>query len=113
MVAGTKRDLQQLVREGRFREDLYYRLNVLSVSLPPLRERREDIPLLIAHFLERFFARRGVPPAPLSDGVLQALMALRLAGQCPRTREHVRADGRELHVRPDAHRLPRCQRAVP
>jgi sigma-54 specific flagellar transcriptional regulator A len=75
VVAGAKRDLQHLVREGRFREDLYYRLNVLSVSLPPLRERREDIPLLVAQFLERSFARRGAPPPPLADGVMQALLA--------------------------------------
>jgi DNA-binding NtrC family response regulator len=80
VVAGTKRDLLQLVREGRFREDLYYRLNVLAVSLPPLRERREDLPLLATHFLERFFARRGVPPAAPSEGVLQALASYHWPG---------------------------------
>ena len=80
VVAGSKRDLQQLVRAGRFREDLYYRLNVLAVTLPPLRERREDIPLLAEHFLRRFFERRGMPPVPLSDGVMQALMAYHWPG---------------------------------
>jgi DNA-binding NtrC family response regulator len=73
VVAGTKRDLRQMVAEGTFREDLYYRLNVLSLTLPPLRERREDLPVLTTHFLGRFFARRGLPAPPISDGVMLAL----------------------------------------
>jgi transcriptional regulator with GAF, ATPase, and Fis domain len=72
VLAGTKRDLKQLVAEGKFREDLYYRLNVLPVSLPPLRERREDIPVLMSAFLERFFRRRDEDPPVISDAVLRA-----------------------------------------
>jgi sigma-54 specific flagellar transcriptional regulator A len=75
VVAGTKRDLRQMVAGGRFREDLYYRLHVLAVDLPPLRERRDDLPLLIDHFLRRFFARRGVPPAPIGAAVMDMLLA--------------------------------------
>jgi sigma-54 specific flagellar transcriptional regulator A len=75
VIAGTKRDLRQMVADGRFREDLYYRLHVLAVDLPPLRERREDLPLLIDHFLERFFARRGADRAPVSPAVMATLLA--------------------------------------
>src|SRR5213592_2767356 len=60
VIAGSKRDLKQLVAEGKFREDLYYRLNVLPIVLPPLRERREDIPVLVDHFLRRFARDRGI-----------------------------------------------------
>jgi two-component system response regulator AtoC len=74
IIAGSKRDLKQMVAEGKFREDLYYRLNVLPVALPPLRERREDIPVLMEHFLERYFRRRGEDPPQLSDAVKQAFM---------------------------------------
>ena len=74
VIAGTKRDLKQLVAEGKFREDLFYRLNVLPVSLPPLRERPEDIPVLMEHFLERYFRRRGEDVPPISEAVKQAFM---------------------------------------
>jgi len=74
VIAGTKRDLKQLVAEGKFREDLFYRLNVLPVSLPPLRERPEDIPPLIEHFLQRYFRRRGEDVPLISDTVKQAFM---------------------------------------
>ena len=74
VITGSKRDLKQLVAEGKFREDLYYRLNVLPVTLPPLRERREDIPLLMDHFFERYFRRRDEDVPAISDAVKQAFL---------------------------------------
>jgi two-component system, NtrC family, response regulator AtoC len=74
VIAGSKRDLKQMVADGKFREDLYYRLNVLPVALPPLRERREDIPVLMDHFLQRYFRRSGEDQPQVSDAVRQAFM---------------------------------------
>ena len=72
VITGSKRDLRQLVAEGKFREDLFYRLNVLPIVLPPLRERREDIPVLTDHFLERYFRRRGEDMPAVAESVRQA-----------------------------------------
>jgi transcriptional regulator with GAF, ATPase, and Fis domain len=74
IIAGTKQDLRQLVHDGKFREDLFYRLNVLPVALPPLRERRDDIPILMEHFLRRYFRRNGDGDPQVSAAVRQAFM---------------------------------------
>ncbi len=74
VITGSKRNLKQLVAEGKFREDLYYRLNVVPIILPPLRERREDIPVLMEHFLTRFFRERGEDMKPVSPAVRQAFL---------------------------------------
>lgn len=74
VITGSKRDLQQLVAEGRFRDDLFYRLNVIPIHLPPLRERREDVPLLVDHFIRRYFRQRGEEPRAVSPAVMQAFM---------------------------------------
>ena len=72
VLTGSKRDLRQLVAEGSFREDLFYRLNVIPIHLPPLRERPEDIPLLVEHFFQRYFRARGKEMKPVSPSVLVA-----------------------------------------
>ncbi len=74
IIAATNVDLRQAVRDGRFREDLFYRLNVITVDLPPLRARREDIPPLVQHFLEYYCNENGMPPRKLSPDALRALM---------------------------------------
>src|SRR3974390_2699406 len=68
IVAASNVDLLSLVKEGRFREDLYHRLNVIHLQLPPLRERREDVPLLLAHFLERFCDENAKPQRHFTQG---------------------------------------------
>jgi two-component system nitrogen regulation response regulator NtrX len=75
VLSATSRNLADEIAEGRFREDLYYRLNVVPVRIPPLRERREDIPELANHFLTRFAAERRITPPTLSDEAVAALQA--------------------------------------
>jgi two-component system, NtrC family, nitrogen regulation response regulator NtrX len=72
-LAATNRDLQTAVREGRFREDLFFRLHVVPLHLPPLRDRRDDIPLLVEHFLRRSQARDGLRPPRISSEALEVL----------------------------------------
>ena len=74
IITATNIDIRQAVRDGRFREDLFYRLNVITVDLPPLRARREDIPLLAQHFLDIYAAENGLSPRKLSADALRALM---------------------------------------
>jgi len=74
IVAASNVDLLSLVKEGRFREDLYHRLNVIHLRLPPLRERREDIPLLLAHFLERFCQENTKPLRHFTPAAMKLLM---------------------------------------
>jgi DNA-binding NtrC family response regulator len=74
IIAATNVDLRQLVKEGRFREDLFYRLNVITVDLPPLRSRSEDIPLLVNHFLARFSQENGLSLRQISSEALRALL---------------------------------------
>jgi len=80
VVAATNMDLRRLVKEGVFREDLYYRLNVIPVTLPPLRSRREDIPLLAQHFVRKSCRENGVAQKPLSQEALRAMMSYEWPG---------------------------------
>ncbi|MFQ5513383.1 MAG: sigma-54-dependent transcriptional regulator [Myxococcota bacterium] len=74
VLAATNKDLENEMREGRFREDLYYRLNVIPIYVPPLRERREDVPALVSHFLTRFCSENGCETKQLTQGALERLI---------------------------------------
>jgi two-component system nitrogen regulation response regulator NtrX len=80
VIATTNRDLHRHMREGLFREDLYYRLNVVPLHVAPLSERREDIPDLVAHFMQRAAHSAGMPPRRLTEDALTALQAYEWPG---------------------------------
>jgi len=104
IIAATNRDLRELVAEGTFRDDLFHRLNVVEVTLPPLRDRREDIPLLAERFRDVASERSGVPAPELGDELLAALARYAFPGNV-RELEHlvermvVLSDGERLGVR--------------
>ena len=74
IIAATNQNLEDAVQEGRFREDLYHRLNVMRINTPPLRERREDIPMLVSHYLKKSSDELGVPSKTMSEEALQLLI---------------------------------------
>jgi transcriptional regulator with PAS, ATPase and Fis domain len=74
IVAATNHDLRKMVKDGTFREDLFYRLNVIPVTLPPLRDRREDIPLLARHFVQKSCRSNNLPAKTLAQDTVRALM---------------------------------------
>jgi len=80
LVAATNKNLEELCRQGKFREDLFFRLNVVRLLLPPLRERSEDIPLLLVHYLKVFSEENGLPPLTLEPGALHTLQSYRWPG---------------------------------
>ena len=73
LVAATNRDLEELVRAGDFREDLYYRLNVVRIDIPSLRERRDDIPVLLKHYIDHYARENALPPVTLDAGAMRVL----------------------------------------
>jgi two-component system response regulator AtoC len=74
VVTATNRNLEEMVQRGAFREDLYYRINVVNVWVPPLRERREEIPVLVDYFLRRYAEQYGRPVQPLSEGLMRTFL---------------------------------------
>jgi DNA-binding NtrC family response regulator len=103
LIAATNRDMIQLVKDGKFREDLYYRLNVYPIAVPPLRERMSDVPELANHFLARFAAEEGKRITGLSDEALRLITSYSWPGNVRQLenalfRAVVLADGSELTV---------------
>ncbi|CAN5534479.1 sigma-54 dependent transcriptional regulator [soil metagenome] len=80
VLAATSRDIQQMVADGKFREDLFYRLNVVSITLPPLRDRTDDVPILVEHFLKEITTQKHTPPKRVSPEVMRRFQLYRWPG---------------------------------
>lgn len=80
IIAATNRDLEKMIKEGKYREDLYYRLNVIRISVPPLRERREDIPPLVDHFIKKYATREGKKIKGITREAMEALVRYSFPG---------------------------------
>ena len=109
VMAATNKNLEAEIVAGRFREDLYYRLNVVPIHVPPLREHREDIPDLIAYFISVLSAREGIPPRRIGEGALERLKSLDWPGNVRELRNTIErllilASGPEISAR-DVDRL--------
>jgi two-component system response regulator PilR (NtrC family) len=89
IVCASKRDLQREMVEGRFRDDLYFRLNVIQIFVPPLRNRREDIPALTAHFLRKFSEKHGKPMVRIDGEAMRALLAYDFPGNVRELENHL------------------------
>jgi transcriptional regulator with GAF, ATPase, and Fis domain len=105
VIAATNRDLAKAVAEGRFREDLYYRLNVFPITAPPLRERREDVPLLVWAFVDEFSKAMGKPIEAIAKASLRALQAYDWPGNVRELRNVIEramilANGATLRIDP-------------
>jgi DNA-binding NtrC family response regulator len=103
VIAATHQTLENLIKEGKFREDLYYRLNVIRIELPPLRERQEDIMLLATHFAQNF-ARPGHPPAEIKPEAMEVLLRCAWPGnvrQLENAMERACVTARDGVIRPE------------
>jgi two-component system nitrogen regulation response regulator NtrX len=89
VIAATNKDLARAIEAGEFREDLFYRLNVVPIDVPPLRERREDVPMLVQHFVDIMAKREGVPPRTFDAGAVQRLVDLPWPGNVRELRNTV------------------------
>jgi transcriptional regulator with PAS, ATPase and Fis domain len=105
IIAATNQDLKQAIRKKVFREDLYYRLNVVPIHLSPLRERKEDIPLLVNHFLKRYNRKREIPVTQVEPETIKLLMSYDWPGN---VRELENAIERALILEDTDVLLPRC-----
>ena len=99
VIAATNKDLEQEITKGTFREDLFYRLNVVPIWVPPLRERRDDIPVLVRHFADGFSPREQLPPPDVHGRGDGAAAPARLARQHPRAAQHRRAADHHVEQR--------------
>lgn len=103
VIAATNVDLQAAIKEGTFREDLYYRLNVFPITLPPLRNRREDIPLLVEHFTKRASVELNMPKPTVSDPAMSALAGYKWPGNIRELQNIIEravlmADGKDVEI---------------